>query len=107
MTESVTNHGECHVERAVKPVDEDALNRSSAAVLSVSGLGCPNCAIRVRNGLLARAGVLRAIVSLEKRRAWVNFDAEKTSAEDLVDAVIQTGIESKHGYDAVVLNVFA
>lgn len=95
----------CHVERVEKPVDEEALNRSSVALLMVSGMGCPNCAMRVRNGLLRWPGVLRAVVSLEKGLAWVNFDSEQLPVDDLLDAVTEAGVESNHHYEAVLTDI--
>jgi len=105
VTDGPTQPNGCHVERVEKPVDQESLNRSSVAIFRVSGMGCPNCATRVQNGLLRHTEVVRALVSLEKGLAWVNFDAKELPVQDLVDAVAQAGLESGHGYEAHVIEV--
>jgi len=98
-------HDRCHVVRVEKPVDEAALNSSSVAVLAISGMGCPNCALRVRNGLLRQTGVVRTHVSFAKRHAWVNFDPGTLSVQDLKDAVAESGLETEHNYEAAVIDI--
>jgi len=101
-----THHrpGGCHVEEIEKPVDDEALRQSSLAIMTVQGMGCPTCAARVRNGLLERPGVVRAIVRLEKGLAWVNFDPGAVTAEGLAEAVSEAGRASNHTYRGVVVD---
>ena len=99
--------GGCHVEDLEKPVDEDALRQSSLAIMAISGMGCPTCATRVRNGLLERPGVVRVIVRLEKGLAWVNFDSAAVTPEGLAEAVSRAGRASKHVYRGVVVDTLA
>ncbi len=47
----MSEHENCHVEPLDKPLDETALAKATAAYLAVWGMGCPRCALRVRNGL--------------------------------------------------------
>lgn len=90
----------CHVEPTIKPVDEEALAQSMTAVLAVDGMGCPRCAIRVRNGLLRVEGVVVADVVLDQGIAGVAYDPTRLAPADLVDAVANSGDGSHHVYSA-------
>ena len=95
----------CHVERVDKPVDEAALQTAQAAYLAVSGMGCPNCAARVHNSLVALDGVLLAEVQLEMQVAAVAYQPEKVSPDDLAAAVARAGNDGHHHYAAQVIRV--
>lgn len=94
----------CHVEAIEKPVDQTALRTSAAAVLRITGMGCPNCATRVRNSLLQVPGVLAAGVELDARLARVNFDDRRTGLADLLHAVARAGAGSHHSYSATLVS---
>lgn len=99
----------CHVDRIETELEPGALGRADKAmkvIMSVSGMGCINCANRVRNGLVQTPGVLWAEVNLQSRRAYVAFDAAAVEVEDLVAAVATAGRTSNHHYDAVLLGRF-
>ena len=90
----------CHVDPVEKPLDKDALSSAMAAYLAVSGMGCPNCAARVRNGLLSLEGVWLAEVQLEQGIAAAAYDPQRTTVEDLLGAVTQSGNDGRHHYYA-------
>jgi len=94
---------DCHVEPVEKPVDEETLARADVAALFVNGMGCVNCANRVRNGLLRRGGVYQANVDLSSGVARVQFDASVVGVEDLLSAVAKAGSASQHVYRAQLL----
>ncbi len=96
---------DCHVEPLEKPLDEQALESAQAAYLAVSGMGCPNCAARVRNGLLSVEGVLLVDVNLEMNIAAAAFDPQRVSPDDLTQAVAAAGNDGRHHYEAKVLKV--
>ncbi|MFQ5859908.1 MAG: heavy-metal-associated domain-containing protein [Anaerolineae bacterium] len=98
-------HDNCHVEPVEKPEDEAALTTAMAAYLAVRGMGCPRCALRVRNGLLSLEGVLLADVSLERGLAAAAYDPEQVGPDDLVNAVAGAGNDGRHHYWADVLTV--
>lgn len=94
----------CHVEPIQKPVlMNHVIQSASRILLSVSGMGCPNCATRVRNGLLLLDGVHDAEVLLNMRMAEVYFDEKKVSVEMLVQAVAGAGNDGRHNYQAQVI----
>jgi len=99
----MSEHENCHVEPVEKPIDYVALESAQAAFLSVSGMGCPRCAARVRNGLLLLDGVLYAKISLETSSAAVAYDPDRIHETDLVTAVAHSGDDGRHQYRAQVL----
>ena len=81
----------------------EQLHSASGIFLVVSGMGCPTCALRVRNGLLGLEGVLDAQVNLEWGLAQVLYDPARLQPERLPDAVAAAGRASHHRYSAQVL----
>lgn len=90
----------CQVRAIEKPVDRAALHSSAVAVLHVSGMGCGNCAHRVRNGLLSLQGVLAARVDLADGLVRVNFTSASTDLQQVLEAVADAGNGSHHQYRA-------
>lgn len=99
------NHDQnCHVDPLQKSLDPQALKSARAAILGVGGMGCPTCAMRVRNGLLQLDGVLLAQVFLEQGIAAVAFDGQRVAPNALVAAVTASGNDGRHHYVAHLLN---
>ena len=88
----------CHVEPIHKTALDHVIQNAERILLSISGMGCPNCATRVRNGLLLLDGVHDAEVLLNMRMAEVYFDEKKVSAEMLIQAVAGAGNDGRHTY---------
>lgn len=80
-----------------------ALQKADAAFLGVSGMGCPRCATRVRNGLVVQKGVIYADVYLENGVAAVAYDPAQVTIDDLITAVFESGNDGRHEYRAYVL----
>lgn len=99
----MSEHENCHVEPLEKPVDFEALASATAAYLAVAGMGCPRCAMRVRNGLLSLAEVLFATVILERGLAIAVYDPEEITTEELEMAVALAGNDGRHSYRARVI----
>ena len=97
---TVSEHTNCHVEPLEKPIDLLALHGATAVFLMVRGMGCPRCAMRVRNGLLGLEGVLVADVFLEKGMAVAAYDPARVESSDLVAAVAAAGGDGRHHYQA-------
>jgi copper chaperone CopZ len=93
----------CSVSAIEKPVDPDALHGSAVAVLRVAGMGCGNCANRVRNGLLGLPGVLAARVDLAEGLVRVNFTPQGIELQRLLDAVSDSGNDGHHEYRATLV----
>lgn len=91
-------HESSHVEPLKKPLDRKALALAEVAFLTVTGMGCPNCAARVRNALLRLEGVLYADISLTRGTAAVAFKPEQVATRDLITAMAGAGSETGHCY---------
>jgi copper chaperone CopZ len=91
---------QCGVQAIEKPVDQAALHGSAVAVLRVTGMGCGNCANRVRNNLLGLGGVLAAQVDLREGLVRVNFAPADTELHRLLEAVADAGNDGHHQYRA-------
>lgn len=99
----MSDHENCQVDPLEKSLDVEALATAEAAFLGVSGMGCPTCAMRVRNGLLSLGGVLYANVFLENSVAAVAFDPARVTVDNLVLSVARAGNDGRHNYQAHIL----
>lgn len=61
---------------------------------SVEGMSCASCASRVKRTLKALDGVIGVDVSLEERRARVQYIEEKVSAESIAAAIRDLGYKT-------------
>ena len=93
----------CHVEPINKTVLDHVLSNADRILLSISGMGCPNCATRVRNSLLSLDGVYDANVLLNMRMAEIYFDEKKVTPDKLIHAVTAAGNDGRHNYLAEVI----
>jgi copper chaperone CopZ len=93
-------HENCHVEPLHKEAAWEERQNMSVALLAVEGLGCPTCANRVQNSLLALYGVTAAQVSHVAANAKILYNPDLTTTEALLDAVVQAGNDGRHNYRA-------
>jgi copper chaperone CopZ len=100
LEEFMNENDNCQVDPLEKPLDRDALSTAMVAYLAVGGMGCPRCAMRVRNGLLGIDGVLLVEVQLEQGIAAAAFNPKKVTHSDLVAAVVGAGDDGRHHYRA-------
>ena len=99
----MSEHENCHVEPVEKSFDGQSVENAVAAFLLVGGMGCHNCAMRVRNGLLSLEGVYAAEIELGQGLAAVAFDPTRVTDEDLIQAVSQSGNDGHHHYYAQLI----
>lgn len=94
----------CYVEPIYKnTVNDEELRKADNALLAIWGMGCPNCATRVRNSLLALEGVYGVDVYLNMALAEVRYNGKKVSTEMLVNAVSRAGNDGRHEYRAKLI----
>ena len=93
----------CYVEPIPKTALDHVIQNADRILLSISGMGCQNCAARVRNSLVSLEGVHDAEVLLNMRMAEIYFDEKKISAAVLVQAVAGAGNDGRHRYQAQVI----
>ncbi len=93
----------CHVDALRKTPSVEERQERTRILLGVEGMGCPNCANRVRNSLLQVYGVVSVEMALEAGRAQVDFNAQCATPEDLRRAVAAAGGDGRHEYRAYVI----
>jgi len=94
---------QCHVEPLQKVATDDERSKTPWTLLAVYGMGCPNCAARVRNSLLSLYGVIEAYVDHVFGMAQVVFNPELATVEALLLAVARAGNDGRHEYGAQLL----
>lgn len=90
----------CHVEPMQKIVTVEEQQATALILLGVRGMGCPNCAARVRNGLLELKGVTEADVDHLTGTAHVEFNPNLVTIPALFEAVAGAGNDGRHRYRA-------
>ena len=94
----------CYVEPIYKNTPStEQLENAQQITLTVSGMGCPNCANRVHNKLISLEGVYGVDVYLHMALAVIIFDKNKLSPNQLIGAVSQAGNDGRHDYRAQLL----
>ena len=89
----------CYVEPIYKnTVSAAELQNADSALLAVWGMGCENCATRVRNSLLSVDGVYGVDVYLNMAMAEVRYDSRRVSETNLIEAVARAGNDGRHEY---------
>jgi len=90
----------CHVEPITKKPEAEEIQEIHIAFLNVWGMGCPNCANRVRNSLVSLNGVVNARVDYMIGKAQVAFNPNIATIEDFMTAVVSAGGDGRHEYSA-------
>jgi len=93
----------CHVEPIQKATTAEEQKNVALVLLAVWGMGCPNCANRVRNSLLILDGVVDAYVDHTAGVAQVMFNPDLAPVETLIGAVARAGGDGRHEYGARLL----
>ncbi|HLA06889.1 MAG TPA: heavy-metal-associated domain-containing protein [Anaerolineales bacterium] len=91
------------VEPISKTTSTDQIRNADSALLAIKGIGCQNCATRVRNSLLALDGVFMVDIFLNMAMAEISYDSAKVSVEMLQDAVSRAGNDGRHHYRAELI----
>jgi copper chaperone CopZ len=65
------------------------------AVLSVQGMTCDHCVMRVQKALASVPGVVRAMVTLQPGQARVEYDEGVATAQAMTDAVAKAGYSAR------------
>jgi copper chaperone CopZ len=90
----------CHVEPVHKIATIEEQQATALTMLGVQGMGCPNCAARVRNSLLALNGVTEADVNHLTGTASVEFNPNLVTIGSLREVVARAGNDGRHQYRA-------
>lgn len=96
---------DCHVDPVTGRASADARRDAETLYLGLAGLGCPNCANRVRNALLAVQGVVDVEIDLPAGLATVWRHPGEAEVPDLIFVVADAARGTHHRYLAVPLPV--
>lgn len=88
----------CHVQPVERVVTPEEQETTQNVALVIYGMGCPNCAMRVRNSLVALHGVVQTDVDHFTGLANITFNPTLLKVIDLVDAVGNAGNDGHHRY---------
>ena len=92
---------DCHVDPIAPRMPASDRQDSQVLYLALAGMGCPNCANRVRNALLRAQGVVDGELDLAAALATVWYSGKEASFTHLIDAVADAGRGTHHRYLAV------
>lgn len=94
----------CEVPPLHKKITTEEYQKTHQALLAVTGMGCPNCAARVGNSLIALYGVTNVVVDHLTGKARVTFNPDLVAFPALIEAVAQAGNDGRHAYRAMPVN---
>ena len=94
---------DCRVEPIQKVASVDEQGQIELALLAVWGMGCPNCANRVRNSVLALYGVTDASVDHAAGLAQVSYNPDLVKIDSLISAIRGAGRDGQHSYAAKLM----
>lgn len=80
-----------------------ALRSATILDLAIAGMGCDNCAHRIRNGLLTQSGVVEAEFDALTSLGRVWYDSSLVAVEEIVAVIAVLGESTQHQYLAVAL----
>lgn len=95
---------QCEVEPLHKKVTAEEYQKTRLALLAVTGMGCPHCAARVGNSLIALYGVTDVLVDHISGNVQVTFNPDLVAFPALLEAVAQAGNDGRHDYRARTAN---
>jgi len=95
----------CYIEPIYKNnASADQILKADQATLAIWGMGCENCATRVRNSLLSLEGVYGVDVFLNLALAEITYDNSRVAIAELVEAVSRAGNDGRHEYRAASIS---
>jgi copper chaperone CopZ len=95
----------CHVEPTVKQATPLEQAQLTDGRMLIKGMGCPNCAARVRNSLLNLEGVVDAIIDHDNGVGRVFYNPTMVTHADLEGAISAAGGDGHHEYSGTLVAV--
>lgn len=95
----------CHVEIVEKQPSPEEMAVTQNALFEVWGMGCPNCAQRVKNSLLQQPGLVAANVDHMLGLALVQYNPTMITPDEIARAVEAAGGDGRHEYTARLIPV--
>ncbi|PKO05743.1 MAG: hypothetical protein CVU41_09965 [Chloroflexi bacterium HGW-Chloroflexi-3] len=93
----------CDIKPFKKTSVFEEYHKSQTSILSISGLNCPNCALRVRNALLKTYGITTALIDHESGLGEITYNPDIVQPQNLVSAIVLAGGDGIHQYAAQLM----
>jgi copper chaperone CopZ len=93
----------CEIKAIHKTIAEEEKRTTQITFLAISGLNCPNCAIRVRNAFLNTYGVTDAIIDHAAGLGEIIYNPNLVERSSLPEIVSKAGGDGIHSYSARIL----
>ncbi len=77
--------------------DEATQTNVASVQLDIEGMSCVNCAADIEEGFEEADGVVEGRIDFGERRAYVDYDADELSVDDVI------AIVEERGYQATLL----
>lgn len=87
-----------------KPNPEKAIEKH-IAYLAIAGMGCSNCAARIRAALMSIQGVSEAIIDHQQGLGLVTYDPQLVLDTLMVQTVKAAGNDGHHHYEAQLIEL--
>lgn len=94
----------CDVKAIQKTIAEEEKRTIQITYLAISGLNCPNCAIRVRNAFLNTYGVTDTVIDHTVGLGQITYNPDLIERSSLPDIVTKAGGDGIHSYSARILD---
>lgn len=75
----------------------ETLKQGAQIVIPVEGMSCFTCEIAVQSAVKKLPGVREVKASARDKVAVISYDPEKTSLDEIVQAINQTGYKAEKG----------
>ncbi len=93
----------CQITPVHKSITEEEKMNTQVTYLAISGLNCPNCALRVKNALMNEYGVIEALIDHADGMGEITFNPEIINRSDLVNIISKAGNDGTHSYSAIII----
>lgn len=84
-------------------IEPSRFDHATKTVIGISGMMCTICRQRVEESLASKDGVVSAVVDLPMRRAYIAYEPEEVTLENLVDGVTSAGLRYRMPFRAQIL----
>ena len=74
--------------------DTEVGNAEEKVIIGITGMHCASCVSTIEKSLKKVEGVSSVVVNLASEKAYVDFDPERTTTEDLKTAIGKSGYEA-------------
>ncbi|MBN2413010.1 heavy-metal-associated domain-containing protein [candidate division KSB1 bacterium] len=89
------NHSDHNPEMKMLQHEQDSSKQTiSHVMISLPTIQCDNCVNTIENAVNNVQGVESVKVDLEKKKAHINYDADKVKTEDIENAITASGYDA-------------